>query len=393
VLLTDDVAEHIPGCNMAFRVSMLRSIGGFDEQYRVAGDDVDVCWRLQDAGEAIGFNAAAVVWHQRRNTVRGYWKQQKGYGRAEALLEAKWPDRYNHGGHVSWRGRIYDQESVRRASRSGVVYHGRWNTAPFQSLYERGSTSLLGHLVSLPETWLLVCGLLVLGGLGFAWRPLFVAWAAAAAMVGAIGMGAASAVRRARFPTPHLARRDRRRRRLVAWWLYMIQPVARLWGRIRFGIGPWRRAPRRHAIPRQTERTRWYEHGLDEHAWLVDIEHRARQEGASIGHGGDYDRYDLEARVKGIGVARLLLLAEEQGGGAQYVRVRVWPRCSRAALAGAGLVAAGAVGALLAGSVVAGVVLGVVALVGVAVPLSLAGSAEAALLHGADAAMAEHARP
>ena len=175
VLLTDDVAEHIPGCNMAFRVSMLRSIGGFDEQYRVAGDDVDVCWRLQDAGEAIGFNAAAVVWHQRRNTVRGYWKQQKGYGRAEALLEAKWPDRYNHGGHVSWRGRIYDQESVRRASRSGVVYHGRWNTAPFQSLYERGSTSLLGHLVSLPETWLLVCGLLVLGGLGFAWRPLFVA--------------------------------------------------------------------------------------------------------------------------------------------------------------------------------------------------------------------------
>ena len=77
---------------------------------------------------------------------------------------------------------------------------------------------------------------------------------------------------------------------------------------------------------------------------------------------------------------------------AQYVRVRVWPRCSRAALAGAGLVAAGAVGALLAGSVVAGVVLGVVALVGVAVPLSLAGSAEAALLHGADAAMAEHAR-
>jgi hypothetical protein len=73
--------------------------------------------------------------------------------------------------------------------------------------------------------------------------------------------------------------------------------------------------------------------------------------------------------------------------------VRVWPRCSRAALAGAGLVAVCAVGALLAGSVVSGAVLGVLASVGVVVPLSLSGSAEAALLHGADAAMAEQARP
>ncbi len=46
VLLADRVAEHIPGCNMAFRKSTLQSIGGFDPRYRTAGDDVDVCWRL-----------------------------------------------------------------------------------------------------------------------------------------------------------------------------------------------------------------------------------------------------------------------------------------------------------------------------------------------------------
>src|SRR6516225_9045888 len=48
VLLTDIEAEHIPGCNMAFLRSALEAVGGFDVQFRVAGDDVDMCWRLQE---------------------------------------------------------------------------------------------------------------------------------------------------------------------------------------------------------------------------------------------------------------------------------------------------------------------------------------------------------
>src|SRR5881296_1121165 len=107
VLLSDREAEHIPGCNMAFRKSCLTAIGGFDTQFRVAGDDVDVCWRLQEHGWKLGFHAAAVVWHYRRNSVRAYWRQQKGYGKAEALLEKKWPEKYNTAGHVNWAGRIY----------------------------------------------------------------------------------------------------------------------------------------------------------------------------------------------------------------------------------------------------------------------------------------------
>ena len=55
VLISDDEAEHIPGCNMAFRKSQLQEIGGFDTQFRVAGDDVDVCWRIRDRGWKLGF--------------------------------------------------------------------------------------------------------------------------------------------------------------------------------------------------------------------------------------------------------------------------------------------------------------------------------------------------
>ena len=57
VLLDDTVAEHIPGCNMAFRRAHLEAIGGFDERFRVAGDDVDVCWRLQERGWKLGFSS------------------------------------------------------------------------------------------------------------------------------------------------------------------------------------------------------------------------------------------------------------------------------------------------------------------------------------------------
>src|SRR5204862_8289715 len=64
VLLSDGEAEHIPGCNMAFWADRLRRIGGFDPQFRVAGDDVDICWRLQERGEKLGFSPAAMVWHR-----------------------------------------------------------------------------------------------------------------------------------------------------------------------------------------------------------------------------------------------------------------------------------------------------------------------------------------
>ena len=91
MLLSDKVAEHIPGCNMAFRKSCLQAVGGFDPQYRTAGDDVDLCWRVQQHGWALGFSPAAVVWHHRRNSVRTYWRQQLGYGKAEALLKRNGP--------------------------------------------------------------------------------------------------------------------------------------------------------------------------------------------------------------------------------------------------------------------------------------------------------------
>ncbi len=107
VLVADDLAEHIPGCNMAVRRDRLKAIDGFDPRYRIAGDDVDLCWRIQDSGHTIGFSPAAMVWHHRRSSLRAYLRQQYMYGKAEALLHESWPERYNRLGHLSWTGRVY----------------------------------------------------------------------------------------------------------------------------------------------------------------------------------------------------------------------------------------------------------------------------------------------
>src|SRR5262249_41681111 len=150
----DQEAEHIPGCNMAFWTDRLKAIGGFDVRYRSAGDDVDVCWRLQQRGWTLGFTAGAMVWHRRRNSVRAYWKQQKGYGKAEALLEDKWPEKYNGPGHLTWAGRIYNT-GLQYPDPNRRIFHGVWGDAPFQSVYAV-SDGLLSSMPLMPEWYLLI---------------------------------------------------------------------------------------------------------------------------------------------------------------------------------------------------------------------------------------------
>src|SRR5581483_3629765 len=134
VLLDDEVAGHIPGCNMAFRREALQAIDGSDPIFRAADDDL--CWRLQNRSYKIGFSAAAVVWHFRRNTIRDYVKQQRGYGKAETLLFFKHPSRFNVLGQSRWFGRIYGDLSSYLLSRQPRIYSGVFGRGLFQTLYQ-----------------------------------------------------------------------------------------------------------------------------------------------------------------------------------------------------------------------------------------------------------------
>ena len=223
VMLTDRRAEHVPGCNMAFYKWALEDISGFDPIFMKAGDDVDLCWRLQQRGCKIGFSPAGFVWHYRRSTVAAYLKQQSGYGKAEALLVQKHPENFSALGGGIWRGRIYAASRQGIMMRRSIVYHGAFGSSLFQTLY---TTQPLGFLSLFSSLEFHVAVTL----------PLFVLsstfhWLLTLALT---TLGLSIAVCVAAGWQAELPRNKRR------WWsrpmvalLFFLQPIVRGWARYR----------------------------------------------------------------------------------------------------------------------------------------------------------------
>jgi hypothetical protein len=314
---------------MAFRKRALLAIGGFDPQFRAAGDDVDVCWQLQEQGSTLGFDHGAMVWHHHRNSIRAYWQQQQGYGQAEAILERKWPWKYNVAGHLTWAGRLYGKGLTLPLGRTGRIYNGIWGLAPFQRLTE-SPPGLLRVLTVMPEWHLVMAVLGFLSAIGLVWRPLLIA-APVLVLAVSIPLGQAIAsTRHARFATPPRSRVNWIRMHAMVALLHLVQPVARLRGRLRHGLTIWRQ--RGHdvmSLPRRRTFPLWVGRWQAPEERLKALQASMKTLGAVVLPGGDYDRWDLEVRGGLFGSSRLLMAVEDTGSGTQLVRLRAWPRCSR----------------------------------------------------------------
>jgi GT2 family glycosyltransferase len=325
VLLSDEVAEHVPGCNMAFRRERLMAIGGFDTQFRVAGDDVDVCWRLQERGWTIGFAPTAVVWHHRRNSIKAYFRQQRGYGKAEALLADKWPGKYNSAGHLTWQGRIYGRGILEPLFSGCRIYHGVWNSAPFQSIYQP-TAGTLSSLSLMPEWYFLLILVGSLAALGIDWTPLLWSTPLVSAGLALTLLQASRAAVRARLnPEPGSKLLGMCSRLLVAF-LHLVQPAARLIGRVQHGLGPWNwRGYVRAALPFPATVSVWTENWEPIDARLAKLRKHLERMGAVVNSGGDFDRWDLSIRGGLFGTIRVASMVEEHGSGRQLCRFRAWP--------------------------------------------------------------------
>ncbi|MEH2171311.1 glycosyltransferase [Nostoc sp.] len=231
ILLSDEVAEHIAGCNMAFRREVLQEINGFNPIFRTAGDDVDICWRLQDRGYTIGFSPTAIVWHFRRNTVAAYLKQQQGYGKAEALVYFQHPYRFNLLGQPSWLGRIYGDLSAFLRIGQPIIYSGVFGRGLFQTLYEP-SSSLISYL-PLTLEWNVAALILFVSALLSGDRP----WLGAAMFLISFSWCVAGAIQ-ARIDSRFLKRRARL---LVALLIYL-GPIVRSIERYKWRIKELKKA-------------------------------------------------------------------------------------------------------------------------------------------------------
>ena len=374
VLISDREAEHVPGCNMAFRKSVLEEIGGFDRRFQVAGDDVDVCWRLQKAGKTLGFSAGAVVMHRRRDSVGRYLKQQYGYGKAEALLEQKWPSNYNRAGASRWSGRIY-RAAGEKPGRRSLVRYGTWGTGLFQSIYDP-APGALASVFEMPESLLLVMLLALAAALGALWRPLLLALPCVAALVCWILGRAILSGWSAHPSVPGRSPFQTFQRRALTALLFLAQPAARLAGRLRNGLSPWRRRMRPRAVPPRPRAIEvWSESWQPLASRVQQLQDALAAQGGFVRSGGQFDRWDLHVRSGPLGGVKIRLAVEEHGEGRQLTRARIWPVVATGGLLAVAILALLAGVAWHQGDGGFGIALGVAALLLLAIEIEGSGTA------------------
>jgi O-antigen biosynthesis protein len=325
VLLDNETAEHIPGCNMAFRKTALEAIGGFNPIYTTAGDDVDVCWRLLERGERLVFSPAAIVWHHRRATRQAYLRQQHGYGLAEALLEARYPERYGLLGSATWRGRVYEGPqpalSLWPPGLRHRVYHGPQGNGLFQSVYTPQAPWWFA-LAAAPEFH----GLNAALGASAFWLGMsggsFWQLPAALAVLGVVASTTvcleASLRMCARDELPGV---DRWRRVLGVVRLHWMQPWSRWMGRLK---GRWR-CRKEQPWPRAPEGVLWA--GWDRRdEWLARLTRLLHDTGMEVTEDDVWGRHDLLIRAHPGYIAVLESVVEHQSQIRFRAQIRTPPR-------------------------------------------------------------------
>lgn len=83
--------SYVPAAAIVIRAAAFDQLGGFDEQLRF-GEDVDLVWRLDQAGWRCRYEPTSTVWHAPRTSVAGRLRQHASYGTAAAPLALRHPD-------------------------------------------------------------------------------------------------------------------------------------------------------------------------------------------------------------------------------------------------------------------------------------------------------------
>ena len=323
VLLTDTVAEHIPGCNMAFYRWAFEAVGGFDPEYRKAGDDVDFCWRIQQDGRVIAFSPTAIVWHYRRFTLRAFLKQQDGYGEAESLLRFKHLIFFGPTGTAKWRGQIYGTTRFSWFVTRPVIYHGIFGEGFFQSIYPVPQSEVAAYLSSIEWVALTI----FLFGLGIFLPALRIV---PYLMLGGTFCVALSYMVRARiepkFDTVHA--------RLLVIILAFVQPLVRGFSRyftwLRFKRTPASVIRKHEHLPERlrgggslSRRTYWSEQGRDRHYLLGALFELLEEEGWRYSTDSGWSDWDIQMYGNFWWSIALQTVTEYHGGGKCLTRVRL----------------------------------------------------------------------
>ena len=322
VLLTDVVAEHIPGCNMAFHRWAFESVIGFDPEYRKAGDDVDFCWRLQTNGGVIAFSPSAIVWHYRRFTLQAFRKQQEGYGEAESMLRFKHLVFFGPTGQAKWKGTIYGAPRFTWLINRPVIYHGVFGEGLFQSIYPTPQSDVAAYLSSIE--WVALTVFIFVVTLAFPSLRIV-----PYIMLGGTFLVALSYMMHARIE----GKFDTVPARLLVTFLAFTQPLVRGWARYFTWLQAKRTpraviaAPEENLAPSQrgsiSRLNFWNETGVGREQLLKEIFALLETEGWRYSADTGWKNWDVQIYGNFWWIVKLQTVTEYHGGPKCLTRVRL----------------------------------------------------------------------
>ncbi len=185
--------SYVPSAAMMVRTALVREHHGFDETLRF-GEDVDLVWRLSNAGVICRYEPSVIVHHAPRQSFAQAWRQRVSYGSAAAQLDAHHPGavaplRINRWSALAWgalglghpvvavciaagsTGALYQKIAGHKDSSSlavhlagkGNIYAGRtiasamtrswWPLTVLAALFLRRSRRAVVAAIILPSLW------------------------------------------------------------------------------------------------------------------------------------------------------------------------------------------------------------------------------------------------
>jgi mycofactocin glycosyltransferase len=88
----DGRVTYVPSTTIVVRRAALTDVGGFDETLRT-GEDVDLCWRLHDAGWTVRYDPSVQVNHEEPATWTAWLDRRRRYGASAGPLARRHPRR------------------------------------------------------------------------------------------------------------------------------------------------------------------------------------------------------------------------------------------------------------------------------------------------------------
>ncbi len=80
--------SYVPAAIFVARTSVIKEMHSFDTSMRL-GEDVDLVWRLVEAGMTVRYDPSVVCHHYPRTSIGALLRQRRGYGRSAATLDKK----------------------------------------------------------------------------------------------------------------------------------------------------------------------------------------------------------------------------------------------------------------------------------------------------------------